>query len=936
MAGKNIVNKCLGTIMEFFCWSKFTAIQKILCVGVSIFMCASVIGYWFSFVIFCASIFLSNIIVSYFVKRITPIQSEYLLYFVRSVNSVCQLFQVTEFIKSDKKSHSSDDHSNECKIDRELEILIDLIQHDFIKSWYVHFSDEEQVINESRILFYEASQNLKRRIKHLKREICAKQIIDLYRKHITSYQVAKWTFNSLKEPKIRTGSLTSQGKKVSRPSSIEEAYQLQFHPALTDQQSEENYLQNVIKLLMCKLFPQNFTFCLSAQILINEILLANIFKVLINKFSAPDFLFWCIIKITSNELDQVESATKSEILVDHQKKEINKKEESEFSEIVSDQNDLKEDNQTNDYIIPLTPLKPSRSTIPIVTIEGADNFEETVCEAAHSDIGDTQALNQNIYTDWKPKSILYDDDNISQCSDLSARSDTDTFHDIESDDMSSQYDIIETVSDNNAKVTTKNNVLSDNNKTEVHKVDTSITDTTLPSSDENKENLTNDTTPVLSDSSLIFQDVSITDTETATEFRSQNSYTLYIVQFEAMYFSDKGPVLRSGTTKRRFREFVNLNSRLDNNSYYKDLLKVVKGPKRWLNLPFKNMDKESVESRKAFLNQFLKSLIEIEAICNGPELREFLAYEGDSHIAFVKKSSEISVPRIDKMLVRTVSGMFDKIKSLPSLSQDVISGIVRRETSVDRKLEEKSPEIDKIDLEFDHQESPYPHHLDKYIDFCDIADVFMETGNETGQGKDKASELQEDILSLLPRLQGDGSESPSEPWEKDHSEVTMCPPLAESVLDLAVQIFTGRDLWFSRHRVLTVLKVTIGRALDRFIQDEICDLTSEDQWQLYISLIRETIWPDGKLSDDQPPIKTENEKEATKEMAKKCLTEFFPGWLRGFVGLEEMDYGVDEVIKSLQHEKLNKHFLFSMLDFAVEELFPEVSSQELQSILLSS
>ena len=44
-----------------------------------------------------------------------------------------------------------------------------------------------------------------------------------------------------------------------------------------------------------------------------------------------------------------------------------------------------------------------------------------------------------------------------------------------------------------------------------------------------------------------------------------------------------------------------------------------------------------------------QSLIEGDAVCNGPELREFLAYEGDSHIAFVKKATEINVPRIDKV-----------------------------------------------------------------------------------------------------------------------------------------------------------------------------------------------------------------------------------------------------------------------------------------------
>ena len=44
-----------------------------------------------------------------------------------------------------------------------------------------------------------------------------------------------------------------------------------------------------------------------------------------------------------------------------------------------------------------------------------------------------------------------------------------------------------------------------------------------------------------------------------------------------------------------------------------------------------------------------QNLIKKEDICNGPELKEFLAYEGDAHIAFVRKAPEINVPRIDKV-----------------------------------------------------------------------------------------------------------------------------------------------------------------------------------------------------------------------------------------------------------------------------------------------
>ncbi|CAL1535135.1 unnamed protein product, partial [Lymnaea stagnalis] len=81
-----------------------------------------------------------------------------------------------------------------------------------------------------------------------------------------------------------------------------------------------------------------------------------------------------------------------------------------------------------------------------------------------------------------------------------------------------------------------------------------------------------------------------------TEFRSSSQYSLYIIEYEALYFTDEGKsVIRSGEVMRRYREFTNLHSRLERHQAYKKYLKNIKGPKGWLTLPFKSMDKDTVE-----------------------------------------------------------------------------------------------------------------------------------------------------------------------------------------------------------------------------------------------------------------------------------------------------------------------------------------------------
>lgn len=135
----------------------------------------------------------------------------------------------------------------------------------------------------------------------------------------------------------------------------------------------------------------------------------------------------------------------------------------------------------------------------------------------------------------------------------------------------------------------------------------------------------------------LFKSICITNTETATENRGANQYTLYTIQYDAVYEDQGTPRVRTNVVKRRFREFINLQNRLEDNPEYKKSLKDVKGLTKWLSLPFGNMDKNSIEKRKNTLENFMKSLLEKDDVCSSPEIKEFLAYDGNAHIAFVRK-----------------------------------------------------------------------------------------------------------------------------------------------------------------------------------------------------------------------------------------------------------------------------------------------------------
>ena len=59
------------------------------------------------------------------------------------------------------------------------------------------------------------------------------------------------------------------------------------------------------------------------------------------------------------------------------------------------------------------------------------------------------------------------------------------------------------------------------------------------------------------------------------------------------------------SVKRRYKEFVDLQSKMEENPLLKPLLKNIKAPSKFLNLPIGNMENEIIERRRKKLNEYL-------------------------------------------------------------------------------------------------------------------------------------------------------------------------------------------------------------------------------------------------------------------------------------------------------------------------------------------
>ncbi len=116
-----------------------------------------------------------------------------------------------------------------------------------------------------------------------------------------------------------------------------------------------------------------------------------------------------------------------------------------------------------------------------------------------------------------------------------------------------------------------------------------------------------------SDSSLNSQILSleITDAETNYELKTGKQYTSYniSIDFGDKILNEKTPVAKtsfSKVVKRRFKEFVALQKKLEENNLYRSFLKNVKGPSKFINLSIGNMEEIVIEKRRKKLDHFLK------------------------------------------------------------------------------------------------------------------------------------------------------------------------------------------------------------------------------------------------------------------------------------------------------------------------------------------
>lgn len=461
---------------------------------------------------------------------------------------------------------------------------------------------------------------------------------------------------------------------------------------------------------------------------------------------------------------------------------------------------------------------------------------------------------------------------------------------------------------------------------------------------------------------VIIQNLRITGTITAKEHRGTGShpYTLYTIKYEtatgcespgsiqpipeeaeASKTSDENNLgalqIAYHMVNRRYSEFLNLQTRLEEKADLRKLIKGVKGPKKiFPDMPFGNMDSDKIEARKGLLETFLKQLCAIPEIANSEEMQEFLALNTDARIAFVKKPFITS--RIDKIVVNAI---VDTLKTAFPRSEP-------------QSPTDDSEEADGVKLSFDKKSKSRLKFSSKNVPLMNGSDVrppplFSFDQNNTVFNRMTLGELEafitereklairQDSYSADSPLNIETTFSPNNSLTKKCNEESVSETaLAEVVLNILCLLMREQWTWLCTENIQRTVRLLFGTLINRWLDVSVANLMCTRYWVTYLQVIQEAVWPGGNLPTAPTVIRGQQQKDDTKQLALQCLMRLLPDLISDMLGSDKYKLSWKNALDSLQDPYINRHLVYCIYDLLLEYLVPETSEEDFQRSLMHS
>lgn len=181
-------------------------------------------------------------------------------------------------------------------------------------------------------------------------------------------------------------------------------------------------------------------------------------------------------------------------------------------------------------------------------------------------------------------------------------------------------------------------------------------------------------------------------------------------------------------------------------------------------------------------------------------------------------------------------------------------------------------------------------------------------------------------LNTMPLTVGeDGGMSAAEAEaELNAFENRELEPFVKPICDIFLEVFelNRGNNWLRGRAVVVVLHQLLGGTIERKLRDNLKTLVQEDALLRYIGLVRDGMWPGGRLPQNKVP-RSPAEKARTRTEASLMLATLVPDLAGSVVGRLNAQAASRRIFATLNNPRLNAHLAFTFLDEIVDVLFSE-------------
>ncbi|KAM4619789.1 sorting nexin-19a [Polymixia lowei] len=830
------------------------------------------------------------------------------------------LLHLEHFVPLGKVQPSPHSAEHEWRLDHEIHSAVHKAIRDFVSSWYqTLLPDEdgefERVVRNSML---ESMMELKERARHVDRKGLVQRALELHGCHLQSYMTAREMQAEAVLAQKDSMSLWQLYSKADTP-----------HPALSSAATELSYSTALVNLVLHVLVPYPHMESRTGGYMVAELITCNVLLPLISRVSDPDWLNQTIVDVFTKSREPQEASVGEPPTASLYRSQIHPESWTTCRSLSSDKIGLS--GQADLYTrSPVCKRDSSQCSMVSLTSSGR-------AEGCHAGL-----LTPCSVSCFYPESDH--DSHSSESKMLSAESLIQT--DSEDDQAEGFCDCapptnfcsVMALKDDEAygcfgplRALGPKVVVSEDSHWPA-----GIAQEQCPACPPRGLCLTpyNFERPNSPVAGVNIQNLHISGTAT-TKGGGSHPYTLYIVKYETVVDSESLGTLQpvaNHTVNRRYSEFLNLQTRLEEKPELKKLIKNVKGPKRLFpDLSFGNTDIEKVETRKGQLDIFLKQLGSIPETANSEDMQEFLALNTDGCSSFEKKP--LAKSKFDKMVVNALDTLKTAFpRSEPQSPTEELEGDADGRTVDNRKHRR---------LRFPSKIAPSLNipDLEPKVTYCFSEGSTVLNGLSLS-GLESFVKEQERLLCEPSEKETRGIKQSCEQPGKDRKTSGKTRGTDTAVADVALNILCllmkDQWSWLCTENIQKTIRLLFGTFIERWLDVGVAHLTSTPCWVIYLQLMQEAVWPGGVLPVQPRPERSAAQREETKQQCLECLMQLLPELITDMLGTEKYRLSLETMLESLQDHQINKHLVYRICELLLEFLIPESSDEAFQRSLLQS